>query len=86
MGCRGKVMQENRTGMKAWGQESTRFTENCRWFHVAEASVIGTKREEFVGEAAGRLHGLVGFTKTCGLQHLKECLADDVENGSEGKH
>lgn len=53
---------------------------------MAEASAIDAKREELVGEAAGRLHGLVGFMKTCGLQHLKECLADDVESGSEGKH
>lgn len=79
-------MPENRTGMKAWRQESTRFTENRKWFHMAEASATGAKREELVGEAAGRLHGLVGFTKTCGLQHLKEDLADDVENGSERKH
>lgn len=53
---------------------------------MAEASATGAKREELVREAAGRLHGLVGFTKTCGLQHLKEDLADDVENGSERKH
>lgn len=36
---------------------------------------------ESLGEAAGRLHGRVGYTKPSGLQHLKEHLADDVENG-----
>lgn len=37
-----------------------------------------------MGSAAGRLRGRVGDTKPSGLQHLKEHLADEVENGPEG--